>query len=56
MIFKGIVKRAVFTARRFAGPNPRLTFYLFDFDSRLLCRVQDEGLAPLGGDDVQITD
>ena len=46
-IFQGIVRKAVSTARRFAGPNPRLTFHLFDFDGELLSRAQDEGSGAL---------
>jgi cobalt-precorrin-5B (C1)-methyltransferase len=54
-VFKDIVTRAVTTARRFAGPKPHLTFYLFDFDGELLCRQQDAGRMPADGHDDPIT-
>ncbi len=55
-ILQGIAGKAVSVARRFAGPNPSLTFYLFDFDGVLLSRVQDAGGVPARGYGVHITD
>jgi len=55
-VFLDTVKRAVATARRFAGPNPLLTFYLFDFDGELLCLQKDAGRMPAGKHDDPITD
>jgi cobalt-precorrin-5B (C1)-methyltransferase len=50
-VFKDIVKRAVVTARRFSGPHPHLSLYLFDFDGELLSRQQDAGRMPSEGHD-----
>ena len=43
-IFDGIVKRAISSARTFAGPSPNITYYLFDFDGELLATQRDEGI------------
>ena len=43
IIFKDIVKRAIFSARTFAGPSPNITYYLFDFDGEVLETQRDEG-------------
>ena len=41
-ILKDIVKRAVSSARNFAGPFPNITYYFFDFDGDLLATQRDE--------------
>lgn len=43
IIFDDIVKKAIFSARTFAGPLPNITYYLFDFDGELLATQRDEG-------------
>jgi cobalt-precorrin-5B (C1)-methyltransferase len=42
-IFSDIVKRAIFSARTFAGPSPTITYELFDFDGERLATQRDEG-------------
>jgi len=43
IIFNDIVKKAILSARTFAGPLPNITYYLFDFDGELLATQRDEG-------------
>ena len=43
IIFNDIVKRAILSARTFASPLPNITYYLFDFDGKLLATQRDEG-------------
>jgi cobalt-precorrin-5B (C1)-methyltransferase len=42
-IFDGIVKKAISSARTFAGPSPNITYYLFDFDGGLFATQTGEG-------------
>jgi cobalt-precorrin-5B (C1)-methyltransferase len=43
IIFNDIVKRAILSARTYAGPFPNITYHLFDFDGELLATQRDEG-------------
>ena len=43
IIFNDIVKRAIHSARTFAGPSPNITYYLFDFNGEVLATKRDEG-------------
>lgn len=43
LIFNDIVKRAIFSARTFAGPSPNIIYYLFDFDGSILATGRGEG-------------
>ncbi len=39
-----IVKRALFWARKFSGPSPDLTYYLFDTEGKLLVEMREKGM------------
>jgi cobalt-precorrin-5B (C1)-methyltransferase len=41
-ILQSVAKRAIESARGFAGRSPNLTYYLFDFDGRLLVKASKE--------------
>jgi len=42
-ILDDIVKRAMISARRYAGPSPNITYTLFDFEGDLLATQTDKG-------------
>ena len=42
-ILKGLIEKAGTSARTFAGPYPDITYYLFDFDGRLMAVSKDGG-------------
>lgn len=42
-ILAGVLEKAILTARGFAGPLPRIHYFLFDFEGELLSTARDEG-------------
>ena len=42
-IIKHITRRSLDQARYFSGPRPDLSYYVFDFDGKLLCSLTEQG-------------
>ena len=38
-----VMDRAIYWARRFAGPEPNITYYLFDFEGMILANQKEKG-------------
>ncbi len=43
-VFEKIVRKALLSARKFAGPSPNILYFLFDFDGNLLASLEDKGV------------
>lgn len=43
-VIRDITKKALFSARRFAGSGPEISFYLFDFEGSVLANLTDTGV------------